>query len=204
MSEELKFLNQKGQIDHLDLGSDDTGAFNTPVETHSGGGMSYGLEEIVARARELGAAVRVVDRGQSYKKLCAGVDYSHLTDGDLSINPFAQIRVPELNGEDLGPNFGDVIYANATYKLLLGDEPHIAEPAETVPLCAVGDQEETDTFTSTEPPLRPGEFWLLDAPGINGMGSDSLERLRNYVENGGRLFQRVKRGRDGALEIVTE
>lgn len=50
------------------------------------------------------------------------------------------------------------------------------------------------------PPLRPGESWLLDAPGI----TKSTDRLRKHVEGGGRVLHRVRLNNYGDYVFVDE
>tara|TARA_Y100001973_G_C5177862_1_gene323137 strand:- start:42 stop:263 length:222 start_codon:yes stop_codon:yes gene_type:complete len=49
--------------------------------------------------------------------------------------------------------------------------------------------------------LAQESFYVIDAPGINGMGSDSLGRLKKHIENGGRLIHKVRTADDGSLHI---
>ncbi len=53
------------------------------------------------------------------------------------------------------------------------------------------------TINDTDIPLRPGECWVLDAPGINGMGgANSMQRMQDYIEAGGKLLHRVRLNSD--------
>lgn len=59
----------------------------------------------------------------------------------------------------------------------------------------------TEEVTETSlPPLRPGECWLLDAPGI----TKSTDRLRKHIEGGGRILHRVRLNNDGEVVLVDE
>lgn len=38
----------------------------------------------------------------------------------------------------------------------------------------------------------PDEIYIIDAPGINGMGPDAYERFKKHVENGGRVLHKAR------------
>jgi hypothetical protein len=50
--------------------------------------------------------------------------------------------------------------------------------------------------------LNEGEFYMLDAPGINGSGSDSLERMKKYIEAGGRVLHKMALDKNGVPQLV--
>lgn len=50
------------------------------------------------------------------------------------------------------------------------------------------------------PFIRPGECWVLDAPGITGMGANSIQRMKDHVEAGGQLVRRF-RLEDGLMPL---
>lgn len=50
--------------------------------------------------------------------------------------------------------------------------------------------------------LKEGMFYVLDAPGINGAGSDSLERMQNHAEAGGRFIHKMSPEENGIPRLV--
>lgn len=61
-----------------------------------------------------------------------------------------------------------------------------------------------EVTVNSRPPLRSGECWLLDAPGITGMGSKTTNIFQKHVENGGRIIHRVRYDDDGTLIFLDE
>ena len=55
------------------------------------------------------------------------------------------------------------------------------------------------TISSLETSLT--EIYILDAPGISGMGSDSFERYTRHIENGGKDWHKARLHVDGSIEF---
>lgn len=47
----------------------------------------------------------------------------------------------------------------------------------------------------------PSEIYILDAPGINGMGSGSYEPLKKHIENGGKIIHKARLDCNGSIEL---
>lgn len=47
----------------------------------------------------------------------------------------------------------------------------------------------------------PTEIYILDAPGISGMGSHSFERYKRHIENGGKDWHNARLHVDGSIEF---
>jgi len=57
----------------------------------------------------------------------------------------------------------------------------------------------SDSLNSND--LKTGEFYLLDAPGINGMGgSDNQERFIRHVEAGGVILHKMSISQPGGFK----
>jgi hypothetical protein len=50
--------------------------------------------------------------------------------------------------------------------------------------------------------LKEGEFFILDAPGINGMGSNSLERMKAHADAGGKFIHKMSPDENGVPQLV--
>jgi hypothetical protein len=56
-------------------------------------------------------------------------------------------------------------------------------------------------INQTSEDLLPNEHYVLDAPGINGMGADWAEKLTAHIENGGKLLHKVLLADDGTIQF---
>ncbi len=70
-------------------------------------------------------------------------------------------------------------------------------------------QLKTDDYNMTNSDVKPctdvlkeGEFFILDAPGINGMGSNSSERLQKHIEEGGTIIHKMRPDENGIPQFV--
>lgn len=57
-----------------------------------------------------------------------------------------------------------------------------------------------DKEVNTAEPL-PREIFILDAPGLNGMGPDCFGRFKRYIDNGGQVFHKARCDDSGSIEF---
>ncbi|MDQ2077349.1 hypothetical protein [Marinimicrobium sp. ABcell2] len=49
--------------------------------------------------------------------------------------------------------------------------------------------------------LKDGEFYILDAPGINGMGSNSIQRMKDHAKRGGAFVHKMLPDENGVPQL---
>lgn len=52
------------------------------------------------------------------------------------------------------------------------------------------------------PDLQPGEFYVIDAPGIGGSGPPSRERLMRHIKAGGKTIHKMRPDGNGTPQPV--
>ncbi len=89
------FVGRKGQMVPLDLFDRKADNHNVLVAAGSGSGKSFMINSVLFDNWASGAFVRVVDIGDSYKKLCSITDGRYISfnrDSHIVLNPFSAIR----------------------------------------------------------------------------------------------------------------
>lgn len=98
----LMFLSTRGQVMFFDLYQSDTN-YNMVLSAESGAGKSFLVNYIIAAYRAIGAKIRVIDVGKSFKKfveLNGGISVEFTNDAALCINPFSFIKFKFEDGRE--------------------------------------------------------------------------------------------------------
>lgn len=91
----LMFLGRKGQIVGVDLFDKNANNQNLVIAAESGSGKSFLMNYLVTNYLASGAAIRMIDVGGSYEKLCnvvGGRYVSFKQDSGICLNPFTHIE----------------------------------------------------------------------------------------------------------------
>ncbi len=91
----LMFLGRKGQIVGVDLFDKSANNQNLVIAAESGSGKSFLMNYLVTNYLASGAAIRIIDVGGSYEKLCKVVGGRYISfkqDSGICLNPFTHIE----------------------------------------------------------------------------------------------------------------
>lgn len=111
------FLTRRGQLSSIDLRQEETN-YNLTVAATSGSGKSFASAELVTDFLSRGGIVRMIDVGESYKRLCDILGGSELTfdiNDPKSINPFYGVWKLE-EAEEMVPIWVDLVEMMAFQK----------------------------------------------------------------------------------------
>lgn len=90
----LMFLGRKGQIVGVDLFDKNANNQNLVIAAESGSGKSFLMNYLVTNYLASGTAIRIIDVGGSYEKLCNVVGGRYISfkqDSGICLNPFTHI-----------------------------------------------------------------------------------------------------------------
>lgn len=88
------FVGRKGQLVTMDIFDKRASNNNALISAASGSGKSFLMNSLVFNYYSSGSLIRIIDIGQSYKKLCSVLNGNFITfskDSNITLNPFTNI-----------------------------------------------------------------------------------------------------------------
>lgn len=113
----LLFLGRKGQIIALDIFQKSaSNNHNMFISAQSGAGKSFATNYLLYNYYTNGAKIRVIDIGDSYKKMTkiANGRYLDIEEEDMCINPFSSIVDPESDLAVIPYIIAQMVYSNSS------------------------------------------------------------------------------------------
>lgn len=88
------FVGRKGQLVTMDIFDKRASNNNALISAASGSGKSFLMNSLVFNYYSTGSLIRIIDIGQSYKKLCSVLNGNFITfskESNITLNPFTNI-----------------------------------------------------------------------------------------------------------------
>ncbi|HUT83907.1 MAG TPA: conjugal transfer protein TraC, partial [Thermodesulfobacteriota bacterium] len=88
------FIGRKGQLATMDIFDKRASNNNALISAASGSGKSFLMNSLVFNYYSTGSLIRIIDIGQSYKKLCSVLNGNFITfskESNITLNPFTNI-----------------------------------------------------------------------------------------------------------------
>jgi len=128
----LLFIGRKGQLIPLDFYDKGSNNYNIYCAATSGSGKSFLVNYIIFNYLAIGAFIRVIDIGGSYKKIAdmMGAKYLDFQPGTtICLNPFTHIIEPDEELASVSAVFAQMVYANSDTEKCTATEENLIKKA---------------------------------------------------------------------------